>query len=183
MGLLTKLFMDSADEEFKLAQDLVAIAMADGEISEAERKVINDICKKEGILDETINDYMLGFDDDVDSLIPADRREKMAYLSKLVRVMGVDGNCANMEIYLLEIIASKLGISHMDLVSIVLMTATHSFFLVTQGQELWPVFYRMSLIREGRRCVTTARISETSSTRWQRMFLPNKMRKRTMLPL
>lgn len=135
MGLLTKLFMDSADEEFKLAQDLVAIAMADGEISEAERKVINDICKKEGIPDETVNDCLLGFDDDIDSLIPADRREKMAYLSKLVRVMGVDGNCANMEIYLLEIIASKLGISHMDLVSIVLMTATHSFFSGDTGSR------------------------------------------------
>ena len=40
MGLLAKLFNDASDTEFKLAQDLVAIAIADGEISEAERKTI-----------------------------------------------------------------------------------------------------------------------------------------------
>lgn len=33
MGLLTKIFKDSSDSEFKLAQDLVAIAIADGGIS------------------------------------------------------------------------------------------------------------------------------------------------------
>ena len=45
MGLLAKLFNDASDTEFKLAQDLVAIAMADGIISEAERKVITEICQ------------------------------------------------------------------------------------------------------------------------------------------
>ena len=49
MGLLAKLFNDASDAEFKLAQDLVGIAMADGEISDAERKMITDICQKEGI--------------------------------------------------------------------------------------------------------------------------------------
>ena len=44
MGLLVKLFNDASDTEFKLAQDLVAIAMADGNISESERKVIMEIC-------------------------------------------------------------------------------------------------------------------------------------------
>ena len=42
MGILTKLFIDASDKEFKLAQDLVAIAIADGEISEAERKAITE---------------------------------------------------------------------------------------------------------------------------------------------
>lgn len=45
MGLLAKLFNDASDTEFKLAQDLVAIAMADGIISEAEHKVITEICQ------------------------------------------------------------------------------------------------------------------------------------------
>lgn len=142
MGLLTKLFMDSADEEFKLAQDLVAIAIADGEISESERKLINEICQKEGFSSETVNDCLLGFDERAGGLIPADRREKMAYLSKLVRVMGVDGNSANMEIYLLEIIASKLGVSHMELVSIVLMMTTRSYFLGDTGSRVLSSFLR-----------------------------------------
>ncbi len=150
MGLLTKLFMDSADEEFKLAQDLVAIAIADGEISAAERKMITDICQKEGISGETVNDCLLGFDDGIDSLIPADKREKMAYLSKLVRVMGVDGKCANMEIYLLEIIASKLGISHMELVSIVLMTATRSYFSGDTGSRALASFLQNVIDPKGK---------------------------------
>lgn len=128
MGLLTKLFNDASDSEFKLAQDLVAIAVADGEISEAERQVITEICQKEGISNETIHDCLLGFDEDIESLMPNLRRDKAAYLTKMIRVMGVDGESSHMEIYLLEIIASKLGISHMELISLVLMTATHRNF-------------------------------------------------------
>ena len=58
MGLLVKLFNDASDTDFKLAQDLVAIAIADGEISEAERKTITEICQKEGISDDTVNDCL-----------------------------------------------------------------------------------------------------------------------------
>jgi len=142
MGLLAKIFKDASDQEFKLAQDLVAIAIADGEISEAERKVITDICQKEGISKNAVDDCLLGFDDGVNSSIPADRREKMAYLSKLVRVMGIDGNSASMEIYLLEIIASKLGVSHMELVSVVLMTTTRSYFSGDTGSRALSSFLR-----------------------------------------
>ena len=135
MGLLTKIFNDSSDTEFKLAQDLVAIAIADGEISEAEQKAITEICRKEGISDDTLNDCLKGFDEDVKALIPAKRKEKIGYITKLIRVMGVDGVSSHMEIYLLEIIASKMGFSHMELVSLVLMTATRSFFSGDTGSR------------------------------------------------
>ena len=128
MGLLTKIFNDASDSEFKLAQDLVAIAIADGEISEAERKVITDLCQREGVSRDTVDNYLLGYDGETMSKIPAKYLEKRNYLAKLVQVMSVDGQSTHMEIYLLEIIASKLGVSHMDLVSLVLMTATHTFF-------------------------------------------------------
>lgn len=135
MGLLTKLFIDSADDEFKLAQDLVGIAIADGEISEAEQKVINEICKSEGMSNDTIADCLMGFDKEANALVPSKKREKMDYLSKLIRVMGADGHSSHMEIYLLEIIASKMGISHMELVSLVLMTATHRYFSGDTGAK------------------------------------------------
>ena len=128
MGLLTKIFNDSSDSEFKLAQDLVAIAIADGEISEAERKVIAEICQSEGISVETVNVCMMGFDEGTKVIVPAKRRDKSDYLTKLIRVMGVDGYSSQMEIYLLEIIASKMGLSHLELVSLVLMTATRRNF-------------------------------------------------------
>lgn len=135
MGLLTKLFIDSADDEFKLAQDLVGIAIADGEISEAEQKVINEICKSEGMSNDTIADCLMGFDKEANALVSSKKREKMDYLSKLIRVMGADGHSSHMEIYLLEIIASKMGISHMELVSLVLMTATHKYFSGDTGAK------------------------------------------------
>ena len=128
MGLLAKLFNDASDADFKLAQDLVAIAMADGVISEAERKIITDICKSEGISSETVKVFLQGFDQEKKVQIPLKRREKADYLAKLIRVMGIDGYSSHMEIYLLEIIASKMGFNHMELVSLVLMTATRRNF-------------------------------------------------------
>lgn len=128
MGLLAKIFNDASDSEFKLAQDLVAIAIADGEISDAERQVITEICQHEGVSKEIIKDSLLGFDMETESMVPQRHRDKTDYITNLIRVMGVDGHSSHMEIYLLEIIASKMGISHMELVSLVLMTATRKNF-------------------------------------------------------
>lgn len=128
MGLLAKLFNDASDADFKLAQDLVAIAIADGEISETERKVIADICQSEGISKEVVKDCIMGFDHGMKANMPIMRRDKSDYLTKLIRVMGIDGESTQMEIYLLEIIASKMGITHLELVSLVLMTATRKNF-------------------------------------------------------
>lgn len=88
MGILTKLFIDASDKEFKLAQDLVAIAIADGEISEAERKAITEICQREGVSNDTVNSYLLGYDEDVVAKMPAKHLEKIKYLANLIRVMG-----------------------------------------------------------------------------------------------
>lgn len=150
MGLLTKLFNDAADTEFKLAQDLVAIAMADGEISEAERKLIVDICQQEGINKETIDNCMQGFDKDVSNMIPANRRDKSDYLTKLIKVMGVDGVSSHMEIYLLEIIASKLGIGQLELVSLVLTTATRKNFPGDIGSKTLKSFMKNVIDPKGK---------------------------------
>jgi len=150
MGLLAKIFKDASDQDFKLAQDLVAIAMADGDISEMERQMISDICQKEGISKETVNDCLLGLDNGVNGLIPDNKRQKMDYLSKLVRVMGVDGDSSHMEIYLIEIIASKMGISHMELVSLVLMTASRAYFSGDTGARALASFLRNVIDPKGK---------------------------------
>ena len=77
----------------------------------------------------------MGFDEDVKALIPDKRKDKASYLTKLIRVMGVDGISYHIEIYLLEIIASKMGFNHMELVSLVLMTATRTFFSGDTGSK------------------------------------------------
>lgn len=128
MGLLAKLFKDSSDSEFKLAQDLVAIAVADGNISDVERQEIMKICQTEGIDSEIIKDCFLGFDPGTVAHVPIHYKERVEYIAKLVRVMVVDGTSAHMEIYLLQIIASKLGIGYLKLVSLVLLIATKNNF-------------------------------------------------------
>jgi Tellurite resistance protein TerB. len=150
MGLLAKLFNDASDTEFKLAQDLVAMAIADGEISKAEQKAITEICRKEGISDDILNDCLMGFDENVKALIPDKRKDKAGYLTKLIRVMGVDGVSSHMEIYLLEIIASKMGFSHMELVSLVLMTATRTFFSGDTGSRTLLSFLRNDIDPKGK---------------------------------
>lgn len=150
MGLLAKIFKDSSDSEFKLAQDLVAIAVADGNISDVERQEIEKICKTEGISSETVNECFLGFDQGAVAHVPIRYRERAGYLAKLVRVMTVDGVSAHMEIYLLQIIASKLGVGYLELVSLVLMTATKDNFPGDIGSRALSTFICNAIDPKGR---------------------------------
>ena len=150
MGLLAKIFKDSSDSEFKLAQDLVAIAVADGNISDVERQEIEKICQREGISSETVNDCFLGFDQGAVAHVPIRHRERAGYMSKLVRVMAVDGVSAHMEIYLLQIIASKLGIGYLELVSLVLSTATRINFPGDIGPRTLNSFISNAIDPKGR---------------------------------
>ena len=150
MGLLAKIFKDSSDSEFKLAQDLVAIAVADGNISDVERQEIEKICQREGISSETVNDCFLGFDQGAVAHVPIRHRERAEYMSKLVRVMAADGVSAHMEIYLLQIIASKLGIGYLELVSLVLTAATKANFAGDIGSRTLNSFIKNAIDPKGR---------------------------------
>ena len=150
MGLLAKIFKDSSDSEFKLAQDLVAIAVADGNISDAERQEIEKICRIEGISSETVNDCLLGFDQGAVAHVPIRHRERAGYMLKLVRVMAADGVSAHMEIYLLQIIASKLGIGYLELVSLVLTAATKDNFPGDIGSRALSSFIKNAIDPKGR---------------------------------
>ena len=150
MGLLAKIFKDSSDSEFKLAQDLVAIAVADGNISDVERQEIEKICQREGISSETVNDCFLGFDQGAVAHVPIRHRERAEYMSKLVRVMAADGVSAHMEIYLLQIIASKLGIGYLELVSLVLTAATKDNFAGDIGSRTLNSFIKNAIDPKGR---------------------------------
>lgn len=150
MGLIAKIFENSSDSEFKLAQDLVAIAVADGNISEEERLEIEKICQTEGISRETVNDCFFGFDQETVALVPVRHRDRVDYMSKLVRLMTVDGISAHMEIYLLQIIASKIGIGYLELVSLVLMTATKNNFPGDIGSKALKSFINNAIDPKGR---------------------------------
>ena len=150
MGLLTKIFNDASDSEFKLAQDLVAIAVADGNISDVERQEIEKICQTEGISSDTVTDRFVEFDQGAVAHVPIRHRERAGYMAKLVRVMTVDGVSAHMEIYLLQIIASKLGVGYLELVSLVLMTATKDNFPGDIGSRALSTFICNAIDPKGR---------------------------------
>lgn len=150
MGLLAKIFKDSSDSEFKLAQDLVAIAVADGNISDVEYQEIEKICQREGISSETVNDCLLGFGQGAVAHVPIQHRERAGYMLKLVRVMAADGVSAHMEIYLLQIIASKLGIGYLELVSLVLTAATKDNFPGDIGSRALSSFIKNAIDPKGR---------------------------------
>lgn len=150
MGLLAKIFKDSSDSEFNLAQDLVAIAVADGNISDVERQEITKICQMEGVSSETVDEFFLGFDQGAVAHIPIRHKEKVGYMSKLVRVMAVDGYSAHMEIYILQIIATKLGIGYFELVSLVIMTATKETFSGDIGARTLKSFVNNAIDPKGR---------------------------------
>ena len=84
MGLLAKLFNESPDSEVRLAQDLVAIAVADGNISDVERDTIVEICQKEGINPEAVNACLHGIDQKTAAYTPVSQKEKTDYLVKLI---------------------------------------------------------------------------------------------------
>lgn len=123
MGLLTNIFANAVDEDFRLAQDLVAIAIADGSISEDEYNMMVNICRSVGISTEVIDTYIRGEAHVAQDDMPMKDVDKADYLSKLIQVMAIDGKSSQMEIFLLEVIAGKMGVSRMQLLSLVL-TAT-----------------------------------------------------------
>ena len=74
------------------------------------------------------------------SMLSAPRNEKEEYLVKLIRMMGADGESATEEIFLLEMIASKLGFSRMHLTSLVLLNATRKNFPNDYGAKVLSSF-------------------------------------------
>lgn len=83
MGLLAKLFKDSSDSEFKLAQDLVAIAVADGNISDVERQEIMEICQTEGIHPDIIKDCFSVVDPGAVAHVPIRHIERVEYIENI----------------------------------------------------------------------------------------------------
>jgi len=127
MGFLTKVLSTAADNDFTLARDLMAIAYADGKLTDEEKENICRICQIE---DAEKNLYEKLFINDclITPDIPKTRKAKEDYLIKMIRVMGADGDSAAEEIFLLEIIADKLGFNKMQLLSLVLINATRRNF-------------------------------------------------------
>ena len=129
-----------AEPQLKLARDLIAIALADGEITPEEEMAISKICELEGIdknrLYETLHS---NYNNDCEGM-PTTFQEKKDYLMNIIKMIGIDGHAAPEEIYLFQIIAGKMGLNQMNVIGMFLATANHQHFKGNIGSKVFSSF-------------------------------------------
>lgn len=117
MGIVDWFTNDMNTEERTLTRDLLSVAIADHDFSEEEQKAIKEICEAEGIslveMMDTIRDKHIGakFFHSVE--------EKKKYLLHLIRMMSADGKYPSLELHVIEVIAKRLDITPMQVLSFV----------------------------------------------------------------
>ena len=141
MGILTKVLSTAADNDFTLARDLLAIAYADGKLTEEEKKTICHICHTKDMEENLHAELFVGCSQKSVNM-PQTRKAKEDYLIKMIRVMGADADSASEEIFLLEIIADKLGINKMQLLSLILINASRKNFPGDIGAKVMDSFLK-----------------------------------------
>ena len=118
MGIVDWFSNDLNTEERTLTRDLLSVAVADKEFCGEEKKVILESCELEGIslveLMDSIRDEKFG------ATVLNTLGEKKAYLLHLVRMMCADGHYNTLELHFIEVIAKRLDVSQLQLLSFVL---------------------------------------------------------------
>lgn len=140
MNMLAEIITIASDNDFSLARDLLALALADGKITEEENLALSNMCAKSNMSEEHLMELLDSPSNHDISMLSAPRNEKEEYLVKLIRMMGADGESATEEIFLLGMIASKLGFSRMHLTSLVLLNATRKNFPNDYGAKVLSSF-------------------------------------------
>lgn len=132
--------MDAVTEpQFKLARDLMAMAIADGQISPEEHEAMSSICHNENIDEHQLLESLSTSNGPV-SEIPSSVKEREDYLRNLLLLIGADSYCAPQEIYLFQIIASRMGLNQMNVIGLFLMTTTHQYFQGDVGSKVLTSF-------------------------------------------
>lgn len=118
MGIVDWFTNDMNTEERTLTRDLLSVAIADQDFNEEEQKTIKEICEAEGIslveMMDSIRDKHAGakFFHSVE--------EKKRYLLHLIRMMSADGKFPSLELHVIEVIAKRLDITPIQILSFVL---------------------------------------------------------------
>ena len=118
MGIVDWFTNDLSSEERTLTRDLLSVAIADHEFSEEEQKTILEICETEDVslveMMDSIRDKKSG------ARLLHSTDEKKRYLLHLIRMMSADGRFPSIELHLIEVVAKKLEVNSMQLLSFVL---------------------------------------------------------------
>ena len=142
MSIITRFLSAVIEPEFKLARDLTAMAIADGEVTLEEKEAMSTICHLEGIDESRLLEALRGGYEHINEEIPINRQGKEEYLRNLIKLIGADGYAAPQEIYLFQIIASKMGLNQMDVIGLFLLTATRKYFVGDAGSKILVSFLK-----------------------------------------
>ena len=142
MSIITRFLSAVIEPEFKLARDLTAMAIADGEVTLEEKEAMSTICHLEGIDESRLLEALRGGYEHINEEIPINRQGKEEYLRNLIKLIGADGYAAPQEIYLFQIIASKMGLNQMDVIGLFLLTATRKYFVGDAGSKILASFLK-----------------------------------------
>ena len=140
MSIISKFLTVVTEPQFKLARDLTAMAIADGEVTPEEKEAMTAICHLEGIDETKLMEALRGGYDNIDEEMPKTRKDRETYLRDIIRLIGADGYTAPQEIYLFQIIASRMGLNQMNVIGLFLMTTTHQFFQGDIGSKVLKSF-------------------------------------------
>jgi len=131
MGIVNWFTNDLSTEERALTRDLLSVAIADHEFSEEEQKAILEICETEGIssvqMMDSIRDKTSG------AKLLHSTEEKKRYMLHLIRMMSADGKYPSLELHIIEVIAKRLEIIPMQLLSFVLDEISESHISKDEG--------------------------------------------------
>ena len=140
MSIISKFLTVVTEPQFKLARDLTAMAIADGEVTPEEKEAMTAICHLEGIDETKLMEALRGGYDNIDEEMPKTRKDRETYLRDIIRLIGADGYTAPQEIYLFQIIASRMGLNQMNVIGLFLMTTTHQYFQGDVGSKVLKSF-------------------------------------------
>lgn len=150
MSIINRFLAIVTEPQFKLARDLTAMAIADGKITEEEKNAISALCQLEGIDKAQLTEQLQEGYQNVAPEIPKERKEKEAYLRQLIRLIGADKHSAPQEVYLLQIIAGRMGLNQMEVVGLFLTTATRRYFDGDAGAKTLASFLKNHIDPKGK---------------------------------
>ena len=142
MSIINRFLTVVTEPEFRLARDLTAMAIADGEVTPEEKEAISAICKIESIDERKLLANLKAKNESTETEIPQEQYSRQEYLRTLIKIIGADGYAAPQEIYLFQIIASKLGMNQMDVVGLFMLTANRQYFRGDVGCKVLNSFLR-----------------------------------------
>lgn len=150
MSIINRFLTVVTEPQFKLARDLTAMAIADGQITNEEKEAMSAICHLEGIDETKLMESLQGRYNKVQEEMPKDRKGREEYLRNLIQLIGADQYAAPQEIYLFQIIASRMGLNQMEVIGLFFSTSNRRYFRGDIGAKILQTFLRNHIDPKGK---------------------------------